>query len=152
MNSKPKKSCLLIELRQNKYLNNRIEHRFIKWLVKRDWDSSTLTVQGKIKGYYAHVEKRANWKPRKRSRQGAVEIHWTNLWSNCVVASFPKDFSASTSFCNITSKTLPINRFNSSSSESSPSNLFNLRLDFCQSTSPCYFTRWEINWMETQQA
>jgi len=36
-----------VELRQNKYLNNRIEqnHRF-KWLVKPGWGSSTLTVQG----------------------------------------------------------------------------------------------------------
>jgi len=50
-----------VELRQNKYLNNRIEqnHRFIKWLVKRGlrfkyFNSARRT----IKGYeIMHVEK-----------------------------------------------------------------------------------------------
>lgn len=43
-----------VELRQNKYLNNRIEqdHRFIKWLVKPEMGVGSFnTVRCTIKGY-----------------------------------------------------------------------------------------------------
>jgi len=111
------------------------------------------TARRTIKGYeIMHIWEKDKLKTWRKEPSRAVEIHWTNLWSNCVVASFPKDFSASTSFCNITSKTLPINRFNSSSREFTVKS-YQFASWFCQSTSPALTSprAGKINWMETLQ-
>ena len=79
MNSKKKKSCLVqVELRQNKYLNNRVEqdHRFIKRLVKPGMGFGSFnTARRTLKGYEAmnmlkkgQIEKVERGAVRERSK------------------------------------------------------------------------------------